>query len=267
VLCALLVAGTVLLPVAWLLPEALGAFGLALATSVVALLTGALGSLVPPTQGLKLACYGGLAAVLGLAFVAFLPEPPSPLNVELHHDATTGTSRWWITSPAQEAPEAIRQALPEQAAPFPWSGEARGWRKPATVPTPPPPEWEVQDAVLDGARRRIRALVRSPRRAPELNLFLPPNARVAGATVMGVPAVFDAREEMNGWRRLSVASVPAEGVVVELTLEGTEPLDVLLMDTSPGVPPEGEALQRVRTEHAIPTGEGDVTRVLQRLKL
>lgn len=67
-------------------------------------------------------------------------------------------------------------------------------------------------------------------------------------------------------RLLIVATLPAEGVEVELEL-GAQPGEAALLDASPGLPETGKPLAAARGASAVPIGLGDSTWVIRKLML
>jgi hypothetical protein len=54
-------------------------------------------------------------------------------------------------------------------------------------------------------------------------------------------------------------TTPRQGVAVELVLDGEAPVDAVVVDQSPGLPPAGATLAASRPATAVPSRDGDVT--------
>lgn len=68
------------------------------------------------------------------------------------------------------------------------------------------------------------------------------------------------------WRKVEAWSMPPQGVEVELVVRSQEPLELLVLDESPGLPPSGRPLLDARPASAAPIGGGDQTILFRRLR-
>jgi hypothetical protein len=179
-----------------------------------------------------------------------------------------------VLNPEDEVPGTLLPHFAERATPYPWWGESTTGTRPAPKQALSGPSWEVLDQAADGETRRIRARASSPRGAPPLELFLPPDlppeAQLVSAVIGDTPVPpLNARilRSYSGWQRLGTLTLPPEGAVFELVLKGSGPIEAYLTDTSYSVPPEAGEFQRERSRVALPFHDGDVTTVQRRLKL
>ena len=62
-------------------------------------------------------------------------------------------------------------------------------------------------------------------------------------------------------------TMTAEGVPLEMDLDGDGPLEVLVWDQSPGLPAEGKALLAARSPEACPVQDGDRTLVVRKVRV
>ena len=287
VLLPLVVAGALWLPLAWMLPTAMGMSALVAVAAIVALVASpAAGALAaaPPRASFALLALAVVAGVVAsLALPRFTADRPQPASLRLVEQEAAGGS----AGPAGPAAPARRQALwvldPAAAplppglaglAPFarravlPWS-RAEAHAAPAPVQGLALPELERLTEEPSGDGRRLRLHLRSPRGAPRAALWLPAESDLRGARVAGV-AVPPASGRLPGLPRrgrlLIVATLPPEGIDVELEL-GAAPVEATLLDASPGLPASGAALAAARGATAVPIGLGDSTWALRRVVL
>jgi Zn-dependent M28 family amino/carboxypeptidase len=271
-------AGVVAFPLAYLLPHVLGAAAAAGTAALVALATIPLaplaaggvgrGRLLP---GAALAALGAILVAVQAALPGATPDAPERVTIAFHEEA--GQARWLVETetPALAAP--LRQAAPfsaERTRPFPWSPARPSFVAAAAPQHLAAPRLDVVAAWSDGELRRVRARLTSPRGAPRVYLAFPPTADVVSFAMDGVPAPAPApkvRRWWGGYRVHGCAGLPERGVEIEVALRGNEPLSVLVVDESPGLPPEGAPLQAARPADATPSQQGDATYVTARVSL
>ena len=106
-----------------------------------------------------------------------------------------------------------------------------------------------------------------------LQLCLPIAAKVHALTINGMPRPAPDQERLQaieqdgaGWRCLEEHGSRPDGVRVAMSLPPTG-VDLLLIDRSDGLPPQGSALLAARPANTVPSQDGDVSRVLRRLTL
>jgi hypothetical protein len=110
--------------------------------------------------------------------------------------------------------------------------------------------------------------LRSERGAPNLAIFVPSDATLTAMTAGGRPvALGHPGRGRIPYRRIAFVAVPAAGVDVTLVFTGEQPVEVLVVDQSSGLPPAGKAILAARPERAVPINAGDVTLVLRRARL
>jgi hypothetical protein len=270
-LVGVLSAGALYLPLATGVQEAFGLDEPAAVAVPIALVVSTLAPLVASTvRSLRWAVLGvaaTAAAVSSLVAVSLPPYTaarPRSLGFILHQDADTPSSRWIVGAEAGPVPEAVREAasldekvddwLPFFRARFPSeSGPA------PDVPVEPPELLVLEESRTDSGRR-VRALLRSPRGANEVSIFLPPEVEPLAAAVNRTLLPPDdprMRRWTHGWRAYGAVAVPAEGIEVELLLGGSEKVEAYLLDWSYGLPPQGQALLEARPPEAVPKHRGD----------
>ena len=270
-------AGLVLFPPAWLLYPALGhAAGPAVAAVVaIAALPLAPLAVALPARARALAAAAPLAlSGAALAIALSLPvadrDAPERLVVYFHQEA--GRARILASSDLGRLPPEVRAA-----APFSDSAEVRlGWGtlRPSfeAVAAPLPvagPEVEVLEVAREDDVVRWRARLRSPRGASEIQLAIPPSANVRAFTFDGVavPApVPKLARWYGGWWVYRLPARPG-GIEVELLAATPGPLDIVVADQSPGLPPAAAAVAAARPPWAVTQQEGDVTLFTRRVRI
>ena len=268
-------AGVVFFPLAFLLESSFGLEGSPGVTVPVALVLVSAAPLALGLQSRRLLVGSTFAVGLGLGlltllFPAYSEMRPQPLNIVLHQDGDSGGAQWVIGRPSDGVPESVREAAglgtePVEE-PFPWSrAGSLAYVGEAPVMAVSPPEMLALEEESDREGRKIRAVVRSPRGARSVFLFLPEESSIRSVTISGELAPMSPAGPR--YRSVSVQGLPAEGVTVELTLADTEPLEILLADRSDGLPEQGRVVEEARPSWAVPRHHGDVTIVQRRVTL
>jgi hypothetical protein len=189
--------------------------------------------------------------------VAFRQDEPAdgaaPAPARVFVEAAWGYRAWG------RAPEAMRRALGDPARlrtepPTPWSTPVLA-ADVARIALEAPVATTL-GATVEGGRRTVRARLRSTRGATTLGLVLPAD-RHAEILVAGE------RATPRG-DALALRAVPAEGVEFTLSADGKEPISLVLLDVTSGLPPAAvapvaRAVLEARPAEATQTQEGDVT--------
>ncbi|HEU4382918.1 MAG TPA: M28 family metallopeptidase [Anaeromyxobacteraceae bacterium] len=279
-LATALAAGLVMLPVAILLPDALGH---AAAPAVASLVAFATWPLAPLAARLGLRSRRALAAAplsVGLAAAAAAAIAPhatadQPEHVLLahHQDADAPGARVLAWAESGRLPEAMRGAAPFGALegrPLPWASLRPSFPALVARESLAAPELHVTSRSVAGTRRRVAARLVSRRGAADVSLFLPPEVEVVSAAVNGAPLPRpEARlyRRFGGYLPVRCLTTPAAGVELELVLLGPDPVEAFVADQTPGLPAEGARIAAARPPEAAPFQEGDSTLVTRRLRL
>jgi hypothetical protein len=278
-LATLLAAAVVLLPPAWLLYPGLGHVAGAPAAAVVAVV--AL-PLAPIAAALSLrrravaavapALLGGVALATALALPVADLDSPERVILYFHQEAGKERAQVLAYSDLGRLPGPVRSAAPFSAEPR--VALAWGQLRPSFVADVDRlpiggPEVEVLQAARDGKTVRARLRIHSPRGAPDLQVAVPPTARVVSFTFDGLPVPAPVRKLSRWYGGYWVYRLPARpgGVEVSLEAESPEPLEIGVADQSPGLPPAAQAVAAARPPGVVTLQEGDVTLFTRTVRL
>jgi hypothetical protein len=264
------------LPLALPLYGALGAEGLPLLTLLLIYSSFGLVALVAAAgKGLQRMLIAVTAACLIAALIVgtLLPrysgDSPQRLNIQYYLDASARRAQWIADPLAGSLPPSLLHAaafmLRAQA---PAAGGVPAW---ASAAPPLPllaPQLSILASVRGGARSHYRIHVASARGAPIIALAFAPEAQVTTLELMvgAAPVAAMPRRLGNGWSRLRLFGVSAEGVDLSFDAEASG-FDLQLMDESYGLPPQGQLLQLARPRAAVPSQDGDVTLVTRQYQV
>lgn len=223
----------------------------------------------------------GLVAAVATVVAARVPphdaDAPRPLRFAHVHDAPTGAARWFASTGGDPLPPAVAAAGAfggEQASPVSW------WRRyaptfvaPAEPTRAAPPRLDVLRTTQvvptsrdDGERtplRVVRARLSSPRGGRVLVVRLPGTARLESVAAGGI-------ERRDGFARrgvLAFVGFGAEGATLEIALSSEAPVEIDLLDVASEPGPGFERLDGARGPDLVPYGEGDVSLILERVRL
>lgn len=213
-----------------------------------------------------------LAAFAATVVPAYSAKSPERVNFEYGLDADSGMGRWIVYPDSGRLQASIQLAGAFQRAmhrSFPWDTHA------SFVADAPhldlaAPTFTILDSSGGGIRRRYTALLRSERGAPEAAVLFPPDSDVGSVRINGHPVQPEtarARRFFNGWFAYSCPTMPAAGIPVTFTLPAGKMVEVIAIDRSFGLPPDGAFLLDARPFTATPSQDGDVTVVFRRVQL
>lgn len=218
-----------------------------------------------------------LAAVVASAWSAPYSETsPQRLNLEYQFDTDRNAAEWLVRPDSGVLPPslaAVAAFTPRAEPVFPWS-RGQTWRADAANVLMPPPELRVLAATAEGEGWRYETWLRSPRGARSISLCWPPDARPGSILLDGhrlpkpdarTRATIDSRRA--GWTCVADQTLPDDGVGLAFTMPDTGPVEVLLFDRSAGLPSSGLALQQARPASATAAQDGDVSRVIRRVRI
>jgi hypothetical protein len=113
----------------------------------------------------------------------------------------------------------------------------------------------------DGDAVRLRARIRSPRGAPELQIAIPPTVNVRSFAFDGIQVplpVSKLARWYGGWWVYQLPAGPA-GIVVVMEVTSPGPFEIVVADQSSGLPPAAAAVATARPPWAVTLQEGDLT--------
>lgn len=238
----------------------------------IAIATVMLVSVLPPLlRGVHRAVWIGLAittcAAIGAASFRplFSPTHPQRANVVFRQDedaAHAYVQTSWGALAWGPPPRSMLDALgpPEMVsarAPLPVSLPSPSVETARVTLTAP--ALEVEKSTVENGHRLVRARIRSLRGAASLFLVFGDGKTPRNVVVTSHGQV---ASSSRGW--LALRGIPAEGLVLDLSADGPDPVDVTLMDITPGVPKDTPAAKAIEARHAlgeiaVPSQEGDIT--------
>jgi hypothetical protein len=283
-----LVAAVLWLPIAILAVDGLGLVIPAVACISSTMLVTTLPPLgarpdgTPPPRWHRRLGLAAAAVVVALVLAATLvpvysAEAPQRVNVVFRQDdaweGSTPSSRVfveaaWATMPWGKPPEAMVRALGE-----PSSVRSAAVLLPGAPRVPyaevrridvAPPTAEVLSSTPRGNGKMVRVRLASPRGARTLVVELPPDG--------GVHVLVEGETALPRNGLLVLRAVPAEGVVLDIAIDGGRRAALTLLDVTPGLPspdaaPVAHDVLRARDARGVQTQEGDVTLVARHVDL
>lgn len=235
----------------------------------------------PPARLAQAVTRLALATLLvALAWAATLdpytPTHPQRARVLFHQDADGGDARWLCGGFFGPVPGPLAAAAAwgdELVPPLPWSvpldlcraAPAPRWSAPG-----PTLELRAREREGDGQRTRLRLHLTSPRGAREAGVVLPPEVEIIDLRVGGQRGPTNdhkAYDVAPGWRAVSVLTLPAGGIDLELVVPTGAEVPVHVWDRTRALEAPGHAaLVAQRPEDAVTSHLGDVailTRVVR----
>lgn len=214
---------------------------------------------------------GSGAAVLLATVIAILLPPYSasdPQQVNLFHfeDVDRDEVYWMASSEQGPLPVALQTRLGAEPLPiFPWIGQPLHVVA-AQSTASPPPGLEVVSVNDAGGGRTIEARLRSDRGGDWISLHVPAGTLLS-VGVEGYDLPVNRDEAWNGYYTLDCHGRACHGLPVRLGFETTDPVEMLVIDRSSGLPAGGDAWTEARGPTAVPVSEGDLTIILKRVEL
>lgn len=207
----------------------------------------------------------------------FSPASPHDVTILAHEDAASGDTRLVLRG-APPIPLPMRQAAAfgkQPAQPFPWSPPmSRLFVAPAPPLGAPGPDLAVlADSVVDG-QRHLRLRLTSGRGARTATVLIPPKAKLASAQVdgetvpLGGPAKPGAPRRPARWfQTITYHTLPAEGAILDIVLDSTEPNDWYVYDRTYDLPPSAQAVAAARPKWSAALQDGDGTLVSRKVRI
>jgi len=216
------------------------------------------------------------SVVVVAAIVAMLLPPYSasdPQRVNLYHfeDRDAGTAHWVGNALLGTMPESLTSRFdPEPVALLPWQPGSYLVADALTTGAPAP-GLEVLSEAKEAGQRVVQVQLSSSRGADGIALHVPVDALAGGdlpaVRVGGYSFDLEPEEAVQGYYSLDCFGRECDGLVVELRLAGEAPVQVLVVDSTSGLPAGGEDWLQARPDTAVPRNEGDLTLLLKRVDL
>lgn len=187
------------------------------------------------------------AALVALGFLVagsltsgFDADHPRPDDVLYGLNADSGQATWASAGPQDVwtsqffSGNAQRAALPTF---FPITNQQFIQGQAPVLQLPAPVATVIDDSTANGVRT-LRLRITSPRQAPTVFAYIGPRADVRSVAVNGKPAVVDGANQPGPGEILGLLywALPKEGVELTLELTPAQPVRVLLVDRTDGLP-------------------------------
>jgi Peptidase family M28 len=222
-----------------------------------------------------------LLAVVCLIWARTLPpfSPRSPHDVAIlaHEDAASGETRLVLRGGPPVPPPMLQAAAfgKEPASPFPWSPPtSRLFVAPALPLGAPGPDLAVLADSATGGQRHLRLRLTSGRGARVATLMIPPQVTLSSVRVDGeaVPLGGGGKAGAPGrpagwWQPITYLTVPAQGAILDVVLDTTEPNDWYVYDRTYDLPPSGQAVKAARPGWSAALQDGDGTLVSRKVRI
>jgi hypothetical protein len=216
---------------------------------------------------LALGAFGG---ALGMACLRQPFDADHPHGSSLIHwtNVAEGRAEWLSWFRRGTGPVAGRQRTVKRT--FPIYGPVPVMAVPASPLAAEPPVLELLGEVVKDKGRLVRARLRSRRNAPVACLLIAVRQGSSERVSMaGEPLRGSLEQGPEGrlWRRYACATLPAEGIDLEITLMDRKPIDCVVIDETTGLPEGSDELQGLLPPFRVHHYGGDVTMVQDRTKL
>jgi hypothetical protein len=198
------------------------------------------------------------------AYTEFRPQRMNFLHYEARH---LGEANWLIESPmipsniAWSVSESVSRAGnfgKEQVAVLPWSS-GRYLFAPAAPTTVPPPEVQLLADGRVAGERVVQVQLRSPRGGNQVALHIPETAGLKRIDILETSRSIEKFPIERGYQTFECFGLACDGLRLAMHLESDASFAVIIVDSTPGLPPGSEALIQARPTSAAPSDEGDVT--------
>jgi hypothetical protein len=261
-----LITGAVLLPLAWMLYEAMGLPLMPVVSAVVALAAIALVPFMSLEGQGRFRVPGALSAgAISMLLVAvFLPpqseQAPSPQNIL--HVEHAGSAEWLVAESALAvSPELVGSASWGTAlvSPFPWSAASRfrSTSAPKAEGESPRVEMVSDEKTEDGRKLSLR--ITSRRGSARLRVAIEGRESIRSVAVDGRVLSLRKGDKAASWLVFRHLTLPPEGTVVEILVRQDARVRGVAVDETTGLPEGGSVIQKARGVNATPIGDGDRT--------
>jgi hypothetical protein len=212
----------------------------------------------------------GIAVLVAAAIASWVPAyiefRPQRLNL-LHYEARhLGEAYWLMEDPAPSgssagsAHETAARAgdFGEPRAILPWSGR-RYLVSPAAPTTMPAPELQLLTDDHIAGERVVQLQLQSSRGGNQVTLHIPEAAGLKRIDILETSFTLEEISVENGYQTFDCFGPACSGLRLALHLESNASFVVMIVDSTPGLPPGSEAIIEARPTIAAPSDEGDAT--------
>lgn len=208
-----------------------------------------------------------IALVVALIVPAHDERSPAVLNFAHVHTARTGSAEWFAIPFGMSLPKSVVEAGPfaedAQVASAWWTRATLSHRASAEPATAAPPRLDFTSESRSGEKRIVKAHLVSPRGALRFAVKIPNGCELRAVERAGVRLV--ASLTNGGVARFT--GIDADGVDLEIALPSVEPVEIDLIDASAELPASAARILGSRPRSFAPRGEGDVSVIVERVRL
>jgi hypothetical protein len=237
-----------------------------LAGGVVVLLVLLLGLLIPQlsylTSRRRWLLTGGMVAAsllfiaLGLAYSGFDNEHPRPDNLFYAMNADKQEAIWASSDRIPDEWTAQFLSPTPQARPLEefFPGTSRTYLyAPAPIAELPAPDVKVLDDSLQGNVRMLRLRLTSPRQAPLMSVYAEPAAVIRRVAIDGKQDRGGQSANANIPWVIRYYALPAEGIEIVFETNPSQPLKLVVVDQSYGLPSLQDVTLKARPQNVMPS--------------
>jgi hypothetical protein len=123
----------------------------------------------------------------------------------------------------------------------------------------PAPEVQLLADDHVAGERVVQLQLQSPRGGNQMTLHIPEAAGLKRIDILETSFTLDEIPIENGYQTFDCFGPPCNGLRLALYLESHASFAVIIVDSTPGLPPGSEAIIQARPTIAAPSGEGDLT--------
>jgi hypothetical protein len=212
----------------------------------------------------------GVTVLVAAAIAAWVPaytqSRPQRLNL-LHYEARhLGEAYWLMENPALSGTSAggvTEQAgytgnFGELAAVLPWSSR-RYLVAPSALTTMPAPDVQLLTDDHIAGERVVQLQLQSPRGGNQVTLYIPEAAGLKRIDILETSFTLEEIPMENRYQTFDCFGPACNGLRLALHLESHASFAVMIVDSTPGLPPGSEAIIEARPTISAPSDEGDVT--------
>jgi hypothetical protein len=212
------------------------------------------------------AAMAGLLALIGWAAAAAAPaysaERQQRFVIQHVSDADSGKHWWSILNDGARLPPAAGRSWTRGKLPL---SETRRWLEPAPPdPTAHAPAVRLVGHVRSGTERSL-LLRLAANGNQEIELIAPESARIRRAGVPGFVRPID--QSADGRYFISCSGRACDGMIVELVVDRSDPLELLVVGSRAALPPSAAALLAARPRFARPQYTPDASIAFRRVRL